>query len=174
MSGSGATDLACCGCLPRLCVTRDASGRVTALSYRDDTGGLVAVPDCGSGSGGGGTVATECCPGRLLPSVLYVTVTGATGDCSCLDGVTFPLTWNGSAWVAGSSLVLCGLDQAIRLQCLFGGTSWTMDAQVPGCRFLKTADAGWSCDPLLLTFTGASVTDCCTGVIDLVVSETAP
>src|SRR5262245_21696106 len=53
MSGSGSGCVPCDECLPRLCATKDGSGRVTALSFWRTAEELVEVPQCGSGMGSG-------------------------------------------------------------------------------------------------------------------------
>ncbi len=60
---------------------------------------VLATPACcggsgsGSGSGSGvGQVTSPCCPGALIPTTLYATITPSP-LCPCLAG-TYPLTWD--------------------------------------------------------------------------------
>jgi hypothetical protein len=94
--GSGSSGLSCFSCLARQCVTKNDSGQVTGLSFRDDDGILVDVPTCGSGSGSGGSsgIITPCCPDNPVPLKLKFTTSAVTPGCSCIP-TTGELVFNG-------------------------------------------------------------------------------
>lgn len=68
----------------------------------------------GSGSGQGGRQGT-CCPGVLIPDVLYASLSGGNG--------TITLTWNGTHWY-GCGVLLCGKTLCLRFSTSCG-LEWT-------------------------------------------------
>lgn len=152
-------------------------------------------------------IEVTCCPGRVMPYVLYFTFSGGTGDCTCLDDVTIPAVNSGLFLngVAGSSwatfdyayppgapddctaIASCGMDKQHYYTVVCDGTSWDFstsalckaDPGLDGCVIgpLNNVTESPDCDadtPLLLVFTGMTVSGCCTGTITVTVTETPP
>jgi hypothetical protein len=47
-----------------------------------------------------------------LPSVLVVRFSGGTGTCTCANGVSITLTWNGTQWTSGF-VTICGVTNLV-------------------------------------------------------------
>ena len=144
----------------------------------------------GAQSGAPGTIATGCCPNRLLPAKLYGTLTNATGDC----GSYAPQSWEfnfvgsgplGTEWQSTPPPTLNnglpGVEYS--LSCVInglGGYTWQLGyvSAVSDCVIGVTA----VCNPLLITFDlqGAAHPDCanddfggqlCDGTYQIVITE---
>jgi hypothetical protein len=143
----------------------------------------------GTSAGGGGTIATGCCPGRLLPEKLYGTLVNATGDCANYQPTTWEFTYDnllnwwqstppptiaGSAGLPGVDYVLvCNSDGLGNYVWLLGYVSPVSDCQV---------NVTAICNPLLLTFdfVGAADPACsnddfggrlCNGTYQIIITE---
>lgn len=127
----------------------------------NNNGQLVIFCPCGSGSGlgsgtgSGGGISTGCCPGVTIPQTLNVSFSGWTGDCSCLNSVTFPIVanfgtpeWGGST--SGGNA--CG-PQEVSVSFACDGTgnfNATLSVSLAGLTLLSV-----SCSPFQVVF-GAS------------------
>jgi hypothetical protein len=124
----------------------------------------------GTSAGGGGTIATGCCPGRLLPDVLYATV---SSTCGLIDDQTVTLNhyvlpneppgdgWTGSISVTCSNCTTFTVD--VRCEYIDGEYQWAVNATIAGsnpfpaqpCTFTEPPECTISnvqCDPFLLVF----------------------
>ena len=147
LSGAG---LACDPCLERLCVSKDANGRITAISFWDDSGNLNSVPTCGSGSGsgsGGGTVTVSCCP-NPLSTTLYWAFSGGSTD----PGITLAYDAGLGAWTGRGTR--CGFAGTAKFACV--GSHWvvtfTRDYDGAGTTMSQTSV---TCDPFDWVGTGS-------------------
>jgi hypothetical protein len=153
----------------------EPNGMALAVANPDVCGGwparleLLPVGDC-TGCPDGvpptrpGTVATDCCPGVLLPTRLYATLSnGATG--------TIPLNWDAtsSRWESGASAICGHASEFLYLECVAG--VWTLSGGLADCNPVSspTAAATASCAPVAFVFTGLSGT-CCAGTFDCTVT----
>ncbi len=184
-----ATGVTCEPCLARLCVTKDGNGRVTAVSFRDGSGNLIPVPTCASGSGsgsgsggsGGGSIISACCTTGLLPSVLYLNFSGATGSCGCFNSYQVAMTYQGSDALGWDNL---GVDpthpctsgvQIARFTC--GGGTWHVNFGAPGgCTGIANGAVG-SCSGNIVASGTMSISQsgpgsCCVGNVNVTVTKT--
>jgi hypothetical protein len=114
----------------------------------------------------GGGVMVACCPGVGLPGELQVSLSGGTGTCTCLNGQSWQVDWNGVDW--SNPYVLCGRDGSWDLTCSGTPAKWTLTST--GCDFVTPAVDAGSCNPLAITWTGVAVLGCCHGNIDITVT----
>lgn len=122
-------------------------------------------PDCCCPSSG--TITVSCC-GNLLPAVLLATVTGATGDCTCLLA-SFSITWDGVSRWRSSVGSLCS-GHTFNLGCPSGAdvTHFNADFDTDLVGTLNTLTA--SCDPLNLSFAFTGLGVPCTGSFTVTVT----
>jgi hypothetical protein len=115
-----------------------------------------------------GDVKVTCCP-NALPPLLQATFSGGTGGCSCLNGVTVALGWDGATYWSGS-FTACGLVLVLGLTCPSGG-QWALSGTVSPCILLfgPVGPTSSSCAPFALTFSGLSGT-CCSGTFTVTVT----
>ena len=123
---------------------------------------------------GGCTVPTPgCCP--EMPATLHATIPPGSG-CPCLDGTEVELTFDGTAWI-GSVEVCSGQELSITFAC--NGTA-CYDATLEitfenhGSVGPQLVDAGCSCEPLKMRFTGIVFPTQgaeCDGGIQVIVTE---
>lgn len=118
--------------------------------------------------GGGGGVATSCCPGFDLPSTLRAVFSDGTGSCTCLNGKTLDLTLGGGGFQGfGAYYGVCGgtdTSNAITLDC--GPVGWTL-ANVGffggRCSWGIGNLVSAFCNPFELVFEVAGESMCCSG-----------
>jgi hypothetical protein len=104
-------------------------------------------------------ILTECCPGVEIPEDLTVTYTLLSGDCTCIDGLAYRLTYvDGSSpkkWsrLANVGPIVCGSSLAdtnlvtTELTCL-ATTFWTFGwTQTGSCQFTGGGAVTVSCGP---------------------------
>lgn len=129
---------------------------------------ITATPTC-CDSGGG--ITTACCPGKTFPATLYATfangsVTGSP-SCDCLNGVTWALNWNGTAWDGSIATGACSGD-TIRavVECDLSG--WLLNVSGTNCVF-NEGPVTHDCDTVTFstTLTVVSPTTCCVGTVEL-------
>jgi hypothetical protein len=180
--GSGSSGLSCFSCLARLCVTKNDSGQVTGLSFRDDDGILVDVPACGSGSGSGGTIESACCTAGLLPGTLYLNFSDASSGLVCLNGLSLAcfyvddtLGWGNG----GAGPFPCSEDaQIARFACQT--EQWHVTYGAPGgCAGLAIVTAGSCLGNIVAAGTmdfsaGSSCGDNNPGTAAFTISKTPP
>ncbi len=140
----------------------------------------------GSGSGGGGgDVSTTCCMDYLIPSALYLTWSGGTGDYSGLNGTTVSLVYAASGtdclgnsytgWAG--SFAYAGRNYSILLTCTDGG--WVLSGvNCDGFPCIGLGSiASYSCDPLIVLGSSFSyIGGGCfaSGSVNFTVGETHP
>jgi hypothetical protein len=112
-------------------------------------------------------VSTPCCPGSPLPRVLYVTLSGASASCACLEGLTFALAWTGFASIGWEYRNLAHPCDAliIGFRCPPASTAChhvSLGIQLGSGAFrnnwAKAANVGCTCDPPSFVFTDMVVT----------------
>jgi hypothetical protein len=111
-----------------------------------------------------GTQQTNCCPGVGIPNTLHATLSGGSGGCTCLNGTSFALTWNGTNW-AGTYTGCGSGPYTLNLTCQ--GSTWTITSS--GCIQGKPATSV-SCSPLSLNFAGCNCLGCCSGTVTVTVT----
>lgn len=115
-----------------------------------------------------GNVTVECCE-NPVPSTLYATFSNGTNDCTCMDGITVTLEWDGTGWTG--SAAGCSLTIGVNLACVTNNFTLA----ITGCAGPSTVIGTLvSCDPLLVTWTATGFTNCCTGNADITITETPP
>jgi hypothetical protein len=143
----------------------------------------------GTSAGGGGTIATGCCPGRLLPEKLYGTLVNATGDCGNYAPQSWEFTYVGSTPTAAlwESTPPPTLNDGLpgityQLTCEsdgLGNYSWRLGyvAVVTDCIAIGVQT---SCNPLLVTFDAEGSALCngddfggryCNGTYQIIITE---
>lgn len=136
----------------------------------------LAAPLCSSSSSS--SVATECCPDDLIPSALQVTFSNGTGTCSCFDGKTFGLTWDGTDWSLSPRGDICVADDpgSITLGCKVGNWNFNCSGTCDVTN-LGPPDI-FTCSPFQLFWAGQIVgnTSCCSdglgqGTVDITITE---
>jgi hypothetical protein len=113
-----------------------------------------------------GGVLVPCCPGVGLPGALQITLSNGTGTCTCLNGQSWQVDWNGVDW--SNPYVLCGHGGSWDLACTGTPPRWKLTST--GCDFITPAVVAASCNPLSITWAGVSVLGCCNGTIDIAVT----
>ncbi len=138
----------------------------TQPSYR------TPCPRCPGGSGGG--AATPCCA-NLLPALLHATFTGGTGSCTCLNGLSTPLTWNASLqqWIGAFSG--CGAaPTTMVLTCASAGPPVLFNLAFlsgGGCTSAGGGSSSATCSPAFsATFSNISFGGCCFGTVNITVT----
>lgn len=119
--------------------------------------------------GDGGTVTVTCCT-NPLPKTLYLTLTAVSG-CSCLDGVSIPLVWDGSSfWVGSGWPTSCNTIESVSLSCVL--SNWQLTIKCNGLSPTSHNPDATACDPLLLTFS-THLSFCCndSGTVTGLVTE---
>jgi hypothetical protein len=122
----------------------------------------------------GSSVTTTCC-GNALPTTLYATLSNASG-CTCANGSTIALTWDGTSKWTGTGATGCGHDITLNLSCPSGSacTGFTLTYSFPdSCRSGGTAltKGACTCSPLSLPFTSIGMIGCgCTGSIQATIT----
>jgi hypothetical protein len=131
-------------------------------------------PECQTGSSSS-TSLTSCCP-NPLPGTLYATFTNGTGTCSCLNGYTITITGPspGTEWV-GTGGPICSVSQVVlSLFCLYEvdvGRVWVLSAGTfCGLRAILPASNA-ICSPFYIKFSGVAVSDCCSGSVDVTITQ---
>jgi hypothetical protein len=129
--------------------------------------------------------ATACCGetigGGAIGGFLCASLSGATGDCTCLNGLVISFEYDivNGYWVTptGGLPTDCldgesqPMDIVMRLTCT-GTTCDDLRLFVScggGAETEYTPDPGCTCDPLSISFSGVTTSPCCTGTIDIVV-----
>lgn len=123
----------------------------------------------------GGIVPTPCCPNTLLPVSVFAILSGTTGNCGCLEGRRYQLDWNGNlltpVWVS-SNAAICNHSLGLNLSCLTG-LQWTINSNInnsDSCLGPQTTQQ-LNCSPLSITFINVSVVICCTGTVNIVITQ---
>lgn len=130
---------------------------------------VTATPTCEECPG----VETLCCPDDEVPTVLYLTLSNATGDCACMDGLTIPIFYDEEEDTWSNSVSTCGQTLSPVLSCLGGGT-WNLAAALP-CFFVDAgAPDSVSCGPTEMQWDAVTVGGCCSGTVQINLTETAP
>ncbi len=127
---------------------------------------VAVVPPCGTGSGsgsgsGGDSIDVLCCPGVSLPTTIHAALAGGTGSCTCLNGLTITMTWNGTLWqgsVAGCSGTV---TFSMTPYCSYGFTG--------NCSSTNQTTGPASCHPFKIVDTIA-VSGCCAGNIGVTIT----
>lgn len=133
-----------------------------------------------SGSGSGGDLLAprlDCCNNLRIPRTLFITFVISSGNCSCLDGVSFPIQFDdANLWWEGSTEVSCqgGRTLAVRMACEnIGGFVFTLrEGTGNECSFnilTPPAQGQTTCgDPFTATWTAnltfAATPSCCNTV----------
>jgi hypothetical protein len=158
-----------------------AGSHAVATVYQPDDGfqssqaSLVqVVRDCGSGGGGGGTTTVPCCP-NALPTTLYATYSNGTGSCTCLNGLTVVLQWDGTAWTGTYQGCGSGVTTTVKLQCSVQafGPLWAVLQSAPsppGCLSPGGQVTTYTCNPPSFPFTFSGETGCCQGSYEVTVT----
>lgn len=136
---------------------------------------LSGLCGCGSDCPSCCDVQTDCCA-NTLPQLLYATFSNGGGACSCATGATsYPMTWDGSAWVTSGAVLIdgCGNSISLRMYCAFvAGFNFLLD--VGGCQTSTgIASVAHTCIPAQITF-NVPVTTCCSGAagtVTVIVTE---
>lgn len=116
-------------------------------------------------------VDTECCPDDLWPAVMYAHFSGGTGDCTCLDGETVTMTWDGTKW-AGTA-TLCGDETPLIMLCSAGVFSFGNDPLViTGCLISGVIASNLDCAAYAVEWENAEALGCCAGTVDILVNST--
>jgi hypothetical protein len=114
------------------------------------------------------TVTVPCCAQPMLQT-LHGTFSGGTNDCSCLNGTTVTLTWDGGASQWTGSFSACGGSTTLVLQCQ-SGTLVGFFANGGACASSSIGLHG-TCGGSAPNLTGAFlVHGCCTGNVTLTVT----
>jgi hypothetical protein len=108
---------------------------------------------------GGGVVPSQCvacCPSNGVPNTVHATLNTVVGAC-IVPGQTFTLTYGGGIWLAH-----IGVD-TLTMSCNSGSWSfsWTYSGAGGGSAAQNGADAGSTCNPLILNFSAFTVAGGC-------------
>ncbi len=130
------------------------------------------APSESASSGSAGSIAlggiAACCQARgNLPFTLFITFSGATGDCACLNGVTVPVSWTGTVWTG--TFTACGGDSTITFtqSCTIGmGGHCLTNPATSGITPTVCSSTGFA-GTATLTMAGS----CCTGTIFVTITE---
>jgi hypothetical protein len=117
---------------------------------------------------------TGCCEDPI-PTTLYVAFSSATGDCTCLNGLSVPLVYNGTTGWAYFDF-LCGWTDRFSFLLSCDGVNWSFvsDTGVVFCGGAST-EVSIQCDPLSLVYDlDIANGDCCTGTVRLTITATPP
>ena len=130
----------------------------------------------GSSSGSsGGTVVSDCCPDRLLPETLHATCFGGTGECTCLNGTTFNVVYQGGGLWRGELSGCNGGSVIFEFTCTLAGFGLGYrDPSGECCSAISQPSNRFSslCDPLDVRFSDITlVGDCCIGLVSVQISE---
>jgi hypothetical protein len=109
------------------------------------------------------SVSTPCCANNM-PTALHVTFSNGTSNCTCLNGVSVALTWNGiDKWTA--SATLCGGPATgIQFFCNNATKKFQIILQGAGGACVASAtDMSGTCGASPNLSATLSVTGCCTG-----------
>lgn len=120
-------------------------------------------------------VTVDCCA-NAIPMVLQASFANGGGACSCVTGATsYPMTWDGAAWVTDGAVTIdgCGNSISLSMYCAFtAGFNFLMD--VGGCQTSTgNASVAHICSPLQVTFQ-IPVATCCSGAagtLNVIVTE---
>jgi hypothetical protein len=115
----------------------------------------------------GGGIETDCCPDDPVVFDLVATITNVS-SCACLAG-TVNLSWDGVDGWTGTA-TLCSESVDVGMKCQGGNWAVSLGCDTGGGgRGGMTADA---CAPFQLTVSGLAIAgSCCTGSVDIVVTE---
>lgn len=123
------------------------------------------------------TIATACCPERLLPANLVASFEGVSAGCTCLPA-DFPIVYDQDAQWWGSlddqPPRICGYTglstgtPTVRVECVDGLWRAVIDAS----DVIVWVEEESSCDPLELVFT-VELNSLCSGTATLVIREGA-
>lgn len=161
------------------------NGILTQTPYAfDSTQGCCVCPGSGSGSGSGSTSGTgsgsgstsgtssssgitnACCGSTAVPNTLTWVFSGASVGCTCLNGVTVTITWDGTNWTG--SATICGATRTVSLACTGGVWTVTFADCVMGSNVPVVV-----CSPFQLNFTGLAIgSPCCStaGTVDVTIT----
>jgi hypothetical protein len=111
----------------------------------------------------------SCCP-QGISAVLYATFTNGTGTCTCLNGLSAPLVWQpaNGFWESGQ-VAVCGKTAALLLRLQCAGSNFFVSSSL--CQLRASPQPADSCSPFQITWTGVIAGLCCSGTIDLTVTE---
>lgn len=140
---------------------------------------------CPSGSGGSGGISVNCCPGASLPATLYATFSNGTATCSCVNGETVTLTYNGTdAWTGTYQIdsggtsgppTACAANgvNTMTLRCTIGGWSLSNTGPADSCSWLSAGLISTDCvSPISILFRlSVNETYCCTGIFDITITD---
>jgi hypothetical protein len=114
-----------------------------------------------------------CCGGVAIPTILHATFSNGTGTCTCLNGITVPLTLVGLRWQG--SFAGCGRPRSdVFFACLGGPPQWLFQFTNPNlnaCQSAVTVLTG-TCSPFAFSgvVTILPFTPCCSGTITVTVT----
>lgn len=119
--------------------------------------------------------SNACCNNISLPSTLYATTSGGTGNAAQFDGITVPLPWSTGGfvgvggWTSGS-LTINGNYILITMACI--GPDEYVVTFTGGLCAVSVNVVPTTCSPFLLETTLTLVTfPDCSGTLDLLISE---
>jgi hypothetical protein len=140
-----------------------------------DTGTGTGTSDGSGGSGGNGeTVATTCCV-EGIPTTLFATVSGGVSGCTCANGTTIELTYNGSYWVGSTTLGTCGKTISMGFQCLSGTgirASWSCNPDPAPSPPFSIAPSSSNCATSTWTFESPLGSSCCSSMNNITMTVT--
>lgn len=116
------------------------------------TESISGCPCCGGGS------TNSCCSPVVMPDILYLTISGATGGLAGLNGNVYTLTWNAGlgAWAYSD-----GSWTVMEWRCS-GTGSGAFTLNLAGCVFLLTGTSSpVTCSPFEAHITSLAVTGTC-------------
>jgi hypothetical protein len=117
---------------------------------------------------GGCSVLTDCCPSDPVSTSLFATFSNGTGDCTCLNGLSVPITYDphDQKWKATHISACSVSNMSVTLHCA-SGVGWELT--LGGCASDLIVRTG-TCSPFLLSYPGVAITGCCTGQVDVTIT----
>ena len=158
-------------------------GDPTCVESATPPGGLLSGPygsavACAEVCDGGG-IETNCCPENPVSASLWAVISGASGDCSCMNG-EWPLSYRvlSEDWYYLTTSVCTGDPPAasglqIRLECI--GGVWTLSDATRSCAPIGTLTVV-SCVPGSFHLTGTvnESGDCCGSTMTIDIYDVDP
>lgn len=134
-------------------------------------GGPIVINPTGACEPCGPVVISDCCEETGVPETLHFTLTNATGSCACLNGTGGSLVYDGSdSWRGSFSACVAG-DTTFRLFCSTDAWTLTVNEGGPGsCQMVGGTNSSYDCEPFHLEFNNQSVSVCCLGTIDIIIT----
>ncbi len=130
---------------------------------------LIAYTICGE--------TTLCCAGTPVPDTLHVTLSDATGTCSCLNGGTFDITYDvGNSRWHGTSGSLCSNTLEMIFYCDgLDPLHWVGNISTVGCMFddsISQLASDVTCNPFHFEDTATmALCQACSGTIKITITS---